>query len=59
MIVVDYKGGEWVYGVYFNYEFDYFGDFFVLVGFDGDLVLEYLKVEYIIIFVGKYFVFLW
>ena len=56
-IAVDYKGGERVYGVYFNYESDHSGDFSVLAGFDGDSVPEHLKVEHITIPAGKYLVF--
>lgn len=56
-IAVDYKGGERVYGVYFNYESDHSGDFSVLAGFDGDSVPEHLKIEHITIPAGKYLVF--
>ncbi|MHC6646603.1 GyrI-like domain-containing protein [Alteromonas sp. HB246098] len=56
-ISVDYRGGERVYGVYFNYESDHTGDFSVLAGFDGDTVPEHLKIENITIPAGKYLVF--
>ena len=56
-IPVDYRGGERVYGVYFNYESDHTGDFSVLAGFDGDTVPEHLKIESITIPAGKYLVF--
>ena len=34
-IPVDYKNGERVFGVYFNYESDHNGMFTVLAGFNG------------------------
>ncbi|WP_334020269.1 GyrI-like domain-containing protein [Alteromonas sp. S015] len=56
-IPVNYKGGERVYGVYFNYESDHTGDFSVLAGFDGSSVPESLAIERITIPSGKYLVF--
>ncbi len=56
-IPVDYKNGERVYGVYFNYSSDHNDDFSVLAGFDGNSVPENIKVEQITIPKGKYLVF--
>ena len=56
-IPVDYKAGERVYGVYFNYESDHTGDFTVLAGFNGKSVPERIAVEHITIPSGKYLVF--
>ncbi|MBT3134152.1 effector binding domain-containing protein [Alteromonas sp. ALT199] len=56
-IAVDYKGGERVYGVYFNYEDDHTGNFSVLAGFDGNNVPENINAENITIPSGKYLVF--
>ena len=50
---VDYKGGERVYGVYFNYESDANGEFDVLAGYETpNEKLESVKIEK-----GKYLVF--
>ena len=56
-IPVDYRGGERVYGVYFNYESDHTGDFTVIAGFNGKSVPKHLKTENITIPAGKYLVF--
>jgi predicted transcriptional regulator YdeE len=50
---VDYKGGERVYGVYYNYESDANGEFDVLAGYEtSNEKLESIKIE-----TGKYLVF--
>lgn len=50
---VDYKGGERVYGVYYNYESDANGAFDVLAGYEN----HHEKLEHITINKGKYLVF--
>jgi len=50
---VDYKGGERVYGVYYNYESDANGEFDILAGYEtSNEKLESIKIE-----TGKYLVF--
>jgi len=50
---VDYKGGERVYGIYYNYESDANGEFDVLAGYEAsNEKLESVKIER-----GKYLVF--
>lgn len=50
---VDYKGGERVYGVYYNYESDANGEFDVLAGYEiSNDTLESVKIEK-----GQYLVF--
>jgi predicted transcriptional regulator YdeE len=50
---VDYKGGERVYGVYYNYEADANGEFDVLAGYENsNAALESVKIEK-----GKYLLF--
>jgi len=50
---VDYKGGQRVYGVYYNYESDAKGEFDVLAGYEvPNEKLESVKIEK-----GKYLVF--
>lgn len=56
-ISVDYKQGERVYGVYFNYESDHNGMFTVLAGFDGQSYPEGKNIEQVVIPGSKYLVF--
>ncbi len=56
-IPVDYKNGERVYGVYYNYESDHNGMFTVLAGFDGQSYPLDLNIEQITIANGDYLVF--
>lgn len=56
-IPVDYKNGERVYGVYYNYEADHNGMFSVLAGFDGPSYPANADVEQIVIPKAKYLVF--
>ncbi len=56
-IPVDYKNGERVYGVYFNYESDHMGKFTVLAGFDGASIPPNVKLEQVTIPEAKYLVF--
>ncbi|MCE2029491.1 GyrI-like domain-containing protein [Sessilibacter corallicola] len=56
-VSVDYKQGERVYGVYFNYESDHNGMFTVLAGFDGQSYPEGKNIEQVIIPGSKYLVF--
>jgi predicted transcriptional regulator YdeE len=52
-VSVDYKGGERVYGVYYNYESDANGEFDVLAGYEtSNKKLESIKIKR-----GKYLVF--
>ena len=56
-VPVDYKNGERVYGVYFQYESDYNGDFTVLAGFDGAQYPSTAQLTSITLQEGKYLVF--
>ncbi len=56
-IAVDYKNGERVYGVYYNYESDHNGMFTVLAGFDGQSYPLDLNIEQITIPKNNYLVF--
>ncbi|GAA6170268.1 GyrI-like domain-containing protein [Sessilibacter corallicola] len=56
-VSVNYKQGERVYGVYFNYESDHNGMFTVLAGFDGQSYPEGKNIEQVIIPGSKYLVF--
>jgi predicted transcriptional regulator YdeE len=56
-VPVDYRGGERVYGVYYDYESDHTGDFTVLAGFDGSVDKANTKIETITVPAGKYLVF--
>jgi len=56
-VPVDYKHGERVYGVYFNYESDHHGKFDVLAGFDGKSLPTNVHLESQIIPETKYLVF--
>jgi predicted transcriptional regulator YdeE len=56
-VPVDYKHGERVYGVYFNYESDHTGEFTVLAGFDGVAIPSNMKLEKVTIPEAKYLVF--
>ncbi|MFQ3194279.1 MAG: putative transcriptional regulator YdeE [Colwellia sp.] len=56
-VPVDYKNGERVYGVYFDYQSDHTGEFTVLAGFDGRLFPSNLQLESITIPQAKYLVF--
>ncbi len=56
-VAVDYKGGERVYGVYFDYESDHTGKFNVLAGFDGGQFSAEWALKEIVIPAGKYLVF--
>lgn len=56
-VPVDYKNGERVYGVYYNYESDHNGLFTVLAGFDGQSYPPNIDIEQVIIPQGKYLVF--
>ncbi|MDU0355891.1 effector binding domain-containing protein [Paraglaciecola aquimarina] len=57
MVPVDYKHGERVYGVYFDYESDHAGKFTVLAGFDGRSLPTGMKLETVTIPAAKYLVF--
>lgn len=52
-IVVDYQGGERVYGIYYNYESDASGEFDVLAGYEKDNN----SLDKVIIQNGKYLIF--
>lgn len=56
-VEVDYKNGNRVYGVYFNYESDATGEFSVLAGTDQLDANSSTKLESIVIQSGKYLVF--
>jgi predicted transcriptional regulator YdeE len=56
-IPVDYKNGERVYGVYYNYESDHNGMFTVLAGFDGQSYPLNVGIERITIPKCNYLVF--
>ena len=56
-VPVDYKNGERVYGVYFNYESDHNGEFTVLAGFDGKSYPASANLEHVTIPEAKYLVF--
>ncbi|GLS26276.1 GyrI-like domain-containing protein [Marinibactrum halimedae] len=56
-VPVDYKGGERVYGVYFDYETDHTGEFTVLAGFDGKTLPADVSLQEVIIPAAKYLVF--
>ena len=56
-VPVDYRGGELVYGAYYNYESDHTGDFTVLAGFDGSVDKANTKIETITVPAEKYLVF--
>lgn len=56
-VVVDYKNGNRVYGVYFNYESDATGEYSVLAGTDQLDANSSTKLETIVIQNGKYLVF--
>jgi len=56
-IEVDYKNGNRVCGVYFDYESDANGEFSVLAGTDQSNINSATKIESIIIPKGKYLVF--
>jgi len=54
---VDYKAGNRVFGVYFNYESDTNGEFSVLAGTDQTNINSPTKIESITIPKGKYMLF--
>ena len=56
-VLVDYKNGERVYGVYSNYESDHTGKFTVLAGFDGVTFPSTANLESQTIHQGNYLVF--
>jgi predicted transcriptional regulator YdeE len=56
-VKVDYKDGNRVYGVYFNYESDATGEYSVLAGTDQLNAGSSTKLETIVIQSGKYLVF--
>lgn len=56
-VPVDYKNGERVYGLYYDYESDHNGMFSVLAGFDGQTFPPNVTLENIVIPAGKYLVF--
>jgi len=56
-VEVDYKNGNRVYGVYFDYESDVTGEFSALAGTDQLDVSSHTKLETITIQSGKYLVF--
>lgn len=56
-VPVDYKNGERVYGVYYNYESDHLGKFTVLAGFDGTSIPTTVNIEPLTIPKAKYLVF--
>ncbi len=57
-VPVDYKNGERVFGVYYDYESDHTGKFTVLAGFDGASLPQNVNLEKITIPEGKYLVFI-
>lgn len=56
-VLVDYKNGERVYGVYSDYESDHTGKFTVLAGFDGLSLPPSVNLEKSTIPEGQYLVF--
>ena len=56
-VEVDYKNGNRVYGVYFNYESDATGEYSILAGTDQLDANSSAKLEEIVIPSGKYLVF--
>ncbi len=56
-VPVDYKNGERVYGVYFDYESDHTGKFTVLAGFDGASFPASANLQPITLAEGNYLVF--
>ncbi|XQW84115.1 GyrI-like domain-containing protein [Thalassotalea piscium] len=56
-VPVDYKKGERVYGVYFDYESDHTGLFSVLAGFNGSTFPEHSALKQVVIPEGQYLVF--
>ena len=56
-VPVNYKDGERVYGIYYDYESDHTGKFTVLAGFDGQSFPSNPPLEKIIIPKAKYLVF--
>lgn len=56
-VPVDYKNGERVYGVYFDYESDHSGKFTVLAGFDVAKTPSNVRLEKVTIPSTKYLVF--
>jgi len=56
-VPVDYRNGERVYGVYFDYESDHTGMFTVLAGFDGQSYPSDKNIEQVVIPSSKYLVF--
>jgi len=57
VVPVDYKNGERVYGVYFDYESDHTGKFTVLAGFDGLSIPPKTSLKQVTIPAAKYLVF--
>jgi len=55
-VEVDYKNGERVYGVYYDYQSDHTGEFNVLAGFDGNASANQ-DLERVVIPKAKYLVF--
>ena len=54
---VAYEKGACLYGVYYQYESDYTGDFNVLVGAEPNLVASTAELEYVALPAGDYLVF--
>lgn len=54
---VSYEKGACLYGVYYQYESDYTGDFSVLVGAEPDMVESNTELEHVILPAGEYLVF--
>ena len=53
MVPVDYKNGARVYGVYYNYESDYSGEFSILAGTDQITELPTDQLEQVSLVSGK------
>ncbi|WP_219703608.1 GyrI-like domain-containing protein [Marinomonas lutimaris] len=54
---VNYEKGACLYGVYYQYESDYTGDFSVLVGAEPDYVSSKAELEHVDLSAGEYLVF--
>lgn len=56
-VVVDYQSGARVYGVYYNYESDYNGEYSMMAGADKVDKKYADKLETVVLAAGKYMVF--
>ncbi|NVK75832.1 MAG: GyrI-like domain-containing protein [Oceanospirillaceae bacterium] len=54
---VNYEKGACLYGVYYQYDSDYTGDFNVLVGSDPSMVESKKELEMVVLPAGEYLVF--